>query len=75
MYIYEGHMSGSLYASEEYLDYKDRYCEQCGDGDDFVGCANTKGEAWSLLMPMTEGDYCVWDKDYIVGFINNIFDK
>ena len=36
MYIYESHLGG-LYTSDSYLDYKDTYCEECGDSDWFLG--------------------------------------
>ena len=52
MYIYEGHM-GSLYTSYYELDYKDRYCEQCGDSDWLIGYADTREEAWDLLKDIT----------------------
>ncbi len=32
MYIYESHMGG-LFVSDEILDYKQTYCETCGDSD------------------------------------------
>ena len=36
MYVYESHLGG-LYTSESYLDYRDTYCEECGDSDWFLG--------------------------------------
>ena len=32
MYLYEGHL-GSLYLTDEKRDFKDLYCDQCGDSD------------------------------------------
>lgn len=52
MYIYESHMGG-LYASDTYLDYKDLYCEECGDHDWYIGRAFTRAEAWELLKDDT----------------------
>lgn len=74
MYIYESHMGGSLYTSDDYFDYEDLYCEQCGSSDSYIGYANTKEEALKLLLPMTDSDYCPWDKEYIEKFINVHFD-
>ena len=41
MYIYQGHM-GSLYTSDDALDYEDVYCEECGDSDWLIGYAETR---------------------------------
>ena len=69
MYIYEGHM-GSLYTSDEALDYEDLYCEQCGDSDWLIGYAETKEEAWDLLKSETDIDGSGgWDYDYVKEFI------
>ena len=32
-YIYEDHLGGGYYVSEDELDYDELYCEQCGDSD------------------------------------------
>jgi hypothetical protein len=65
-------MSGLLYTSDEYLDYEDLYCEQCGDSDNYLGKASNKKEVWKLLKPMTDingsGGY---DFKYVKEFINN----
>ena len=53
MYIYEGHL-GSIYASQKLYDFKDLYCEQCGDYDNFLGEADTRAEAWELLKDITD---------------------
>ena len=45
---------GSLYTSDELLDYDDLYCEQCGDSDWLVGYAETKEDAWALLKDDTD---------------------
>lgn len=50
MYLYEGHTTGRIYASEEYLDYDCLYCEQCGDSDDFIGAFETKKGLKNLLL-------------------------
>ena len=62
MYIYES-CCGSLYTSDEMLDYDDTYCETCGDSDRYIGYAKNKKEAYKLLKE----DY---SKDYIIKFIN-----
>lgn len=70
MYIYEGHM-GSLYTSDTYLDYKDLYCEQCGDSDWYIGYATTRAEAWELLKDKIDIDGSGgWDYEYVQEFIN-----
>lgn len=51
-YIYESHMA-DLFTTDHELSYKERYCEQCGDSDLFLGKANTADEAWALLKPQT----------------------
>lgn len=40
---------GGLYASEDFLDYDDLYCEECGDSDTYIGVANNAKEARKLL--------------------------
>lgn len=37
MYIYEDHLSGSIYLSNKKLTNEDRYCEVCGDSDWYIG--------------------------------------
>lgn len=75
MYIYEGHM-GSLYTSDELLDYNDLYCEQCGDSDNLIGYADTKEEAWALLKDDTDiNGSGGWDYDYVRNFIEGNWDE
>ena len=70
MYIYESHLGG-LYTSDEYLDYDDLYCEQCGDSDWLIGYADTRKEAWDLLTDYTDIDgYGGYSHDHIQIFIN-----
>ena len=52
MYIYESHM-GSLFVSDDILDYEQTYCETCGDSDFLLGYAETREEAWNLLKDNT----------------------
>lgn len=56
MYIYESHMGG-FFTSDEVLDYEDTYCEECGDSDTFIGCADTQEEALRLLEDEICRDY------------------
>ena len=73
MYIYEGHMGG-LYSSDELLDYEDLYCETCGDSDTYIGCAETKEEAWNLLRDDVDIDGSGgWDYEYVKNFIDTSF--
>lgn len=75
MYIYQGHL-GSLYTSDEYLDYDDLYCEQCGDSDWLIGYATTREEALELLKDDTDIDGSGgWDYDYVQEFIKVNWDK
>lgn len=75
MYIYESHI-GSLYVSEEDLDYEDLYCEQCGDSDWLVGYAETREEAWELLKDDTNiNDSGGWDYDYVKEFIETYWNE
>lgn len=43
MYIYESHM-GSLFVSDDILDYEQTYCETCGYSDFLLGYAETREE-------------------------------
>lgn len=65
---------GSLYTSDEPLDYEDTYCEIFGESDLLIGCANTREEAWNLLKSYTDidgSDY--WYYEYIQEFLNENF--
>lgn len=75
MYIYQGHLC-SLYTSDEYLDYDDLYCEQCGDSDWLIGCATTRAEAWELLKDDTDiNGSGGWDYNYVQEFIKVNWDE
>ena len=75
MYIYQGHL-GSLYTSDEYLDYDDQYCDQCGDSDWLIGYATTREEAWELLKDDTDiNGSGGWDYDYVQKFIEVNWDE
>ena len=70
MYIYEDHMGG-IYVSDRELSYEERYCEQCGDTDWFVGYAHTRQGAWDLLKGDANTDsFCGYDYNYIKAFID-----
>ena len=71
MYIYESHM-GSLFVSDDILDYEQNYCEACGDSDYLIGYAETREEAWNLLKDDTNiNDSGGWDYDYVQDFLKN----
>ena len=75
MYIYESHLGG-LYTSDEYLDYDDLFCEQCGDSDWLIGYATTKEEAWELLKDdININGSGGWDYDFVQRFINTNWEK
>lgn len=65
---------GSLYTSDEKLDYEDTYCETCGDSDWLIGYVNTREEAWNLLKSDTDIDGSGgWNYEYIQAFLNENF--
>lgn len=71
MYIYESHM-GSLFVSDDILDYEQTYCETCGDSDFLLGYAETREEAWNLLKDDTNiNGSGGWNYDYIQEFLKN----
>lgn len=71
MYIYESHMGG-LFVSDDILDYKQTYCETCGDSDDLLGYAETREEAWNLLKDDTNiNGSGGWDYEYVQEFLKN----
>lgn len=71
MYIYESHM-GSLFVSDDILDYEQTYCETCGDSDFLLGYAETKGEAWNLLKDNTDiNSSGGWNYEYVQEFLKN----
>jgi hypothetical protein len=65
-YIYENHLGGGLYASEDKLSFEQTYCDVCGDSDWELGFASTKDEARELL----NGDYA---PKYLREFLNRTF--
>lgn len=71
MYIYESHM-GSLFVSDDILDYEQTYCETCGDYDCLIGYAETREEAWNLLKDDTDiNGSGGWNYDYVQEFLEN----
>lgn len=71
MYIYESHM-GSLFVSNDILDYEQTYCEACGDSDFLLGYAETKEEAWNLLKDNTDiNSSGGWNYEYVQEFLKN----
>lgn len=71
MYIYESHM-GSLFVSDDILDYEQTYCETCGDSDFLLGYAETKKEAWNLLKDNTDiNSSGGWNYEYVQEFLKN----
>ena len=40
VYVYESHLGG-LYNSDDYIQYDELYCEQCGDSDYEIGSFDT----------------------------------
>lgn len=73
MYIYEGHL-GSLYVTDEPQSYEELYCEECGDSDRELGCANTAEKAWGILKDVTDiNGSGGWAYDYVKGFLERNF--
>lgn len=71
MYIYESHM-GSLFVSDDILDYEQTYCEICGDSDFLLGYAEIKEEAWGLLKDNTDiNSSGGWNYEYVQEFLKN----
>lgn len=71
MYIYESHM-GSLFVSDDILDYEQTYCETCGDSDWLIGYAENREEAWNLLKDDTNiNGSGGWDYEYVQEFLEN----
>lgn len=62
MEVYESHLGG-IYFSNTELDYKDLYCDQCGDSDWHLGHANT----WEDVVDMItdEDGWCCYSKGYL----------
>ena len=60
VYIYES-CTGSLFTREEYLDYKDLYCEQCGDHGRLLGKGNTKKDFLKILNKEGFSEECIQD--------------
>lgn len=71
LYIYENHLGG-LFCSGRELDFEEIYCEDCGDSDTLIGCADTAETAWQLLQPYTENnnDDCNYSLNYVLDFIS-----
>lgn len=44
-YVYEDHLSGKFYITNNEQSYEERYCEQCGDSDWLVKEFKTEKEA------------------------------
>lgn len=75
MYIYRGHL-GSLYTSDEELDWEEIYCEACGDIDWCIGYASNREEAWELLKDETDiNGSGGWAYDYVQEFLEENWDE
>lgn len=63
---------GSLFVSDDILDYEQTYCETCGDSDFLLGYAETREEAWNLLKDDTNiNGSGGWNYDYVQEFLKN----
>ena len=67
VYIYRSHLGGELYTSDNWIDPKWLYCEECGDSDTLLGEVGTREEAYELLKD--EG----YDEGYIQEFLDEEF--
>lgn len=63
MEVYENHLGG-IYFNDTELDYKDLYCDQCGDSDSHLGHANI----WEDVVDMVTDEYgwCRYSEDYLM---------
>lgn len=60
MEVYESHLGG-IFFTEDLLDWEDLYCDECGDSDRHLGCADTWEEVVDLLKwPDGELMYDAW---------------
>jgi hypothetical protein len=48
-YLYESHLSGAIYKTDQELDFEDRYCETCGDSDSYLGFFETDEECDAFI--------------------------
>lgn len=63
---------GSLFVSDDILDYEQTYCETCGDYDCLIGYAETREKAWNLLKDDTDiNGSGGWDYEYVQEFLEN----
>lgn len=53
MYYYVSHLTGTIFSSPTIRSYEQRYCEVCGDSDNYLGFFNTEEEAKAA-----------WEKEY-----------
>lgn len=53
-YLYLSHLGG-FYTTGEKLDFDDRYCEDCGDTDDYIGEYKTQEDLDVLVARHEEG--------------------
>ena len=53
-YLYLSHLGG-FYSVGEKLDFDSRYCEECGDTDDYIGEYKTQAERDLLIAEFSEG--------------------
>lgn len=71
MYIYESHLGG-FYVTKDEIEPEWLHCDQCGDSDWPIGCAETKEEAFKLItdwFDMKEKK----DKDDVGKYLNRIW--
>ncbi|MGJ8731408.1 hypothetical protein ACRW9N_13265 [Listeria aquatica] len=52
-HVWEEHLSGDLYTDDEYLEWREETCAQCGDADRYLGAFETVDE---LIQELLEYD-------------------
>lgn len=62
---------GGLYATNQYQNYDDLYCEECGDSDWEIGFSESEEEARKLLKDSEY--YELYGKEYCENFLNENF--
>lgn len=70
-YIYESHLDGGLYYTNEQQSYEQLRCDMCGDSDWFVCEAKSKDDIIKCLVCGNPDD-CCYDIEYIYEFANSI---
>ena len=72
MYIYQSHLGGGFYATDEQKTYEECYCEACGDSDTQIGVYDENDVMSAMYFVMDVLNYG-YAPEFIMQSVNSMF--